>query len=79
MDSVQCCIVTRFFVTLLMIAAGIYYHEDGAASDGWSHSKVTNVGSAGTVHGPWGSDVRLVSTTVSIPARREANNKTKGP
>eukprot|EP01043_Picozoa_sp_COSAG02_P046626 COSAG02_NODE_4381_length_5425_cov_58.839655_1_plen_301_part_00 len=42
--------------------------EDGGSTEGWSNSKVTDVGSAGTVHGPWGSDTASVSTTVPLPS-----------
>ena len=42
--------------------------EEGASAAGWSNSEVTNVGSAGTVHGPWGNDVTDVSIDVIVPA-----------
>lgn len=41
---------------------------DGAASSGWSNTEVTNVGSAGNVHGPWGNDATDVSIELAIPA-----------
>eukprot|EP01050_Picozoa_sp_SAG11_P011710 SAG11_NODE_1258_length_5362_cov_16.457534_4_plen_304_part_00 len=34
---------------------------------GWSNSEITNVGSAGNVHGPWGNDVRDVTLEVRLP------------
>jgi len=42
--------------------------EGGAVADGWSNSEITNVGTAGNMHGPWGNDVTSVSKTFSIPA-----------
>ena len=33
------------------------YSEDGAIAAGWSNSEITDVGSGGSVHGPWGNDV----------------------
>jgi hypothetical protein len=41
--------------------------QGGAAADGWSNSEVTDVGSAGLVHGPWGNDATDVSIDVLIP------------
>ena len=41
--------------------------QGGAVADGWSNSEVTDVGSAGLVHGPWGNDVRDVSIDIPIP------------
>ena len=32
------------------------HEETGAVADGWSNSEVTNIGSGGLVHGPWGND-----------------------
>ena len=42
--------------------------EDGAVATGWSNTKVTKVGSAGLVHGPWGSDNKAAALTVSVPS-----------
>ena len=42
--------------------------EAGAVADGWTNSEITDVGSAGTVHGPWGNDVTDVSIDIEIPA-----------
>ena len=42
--------------------------SDGAAAAGWSNAEITNVGSAGNVHGPWGNDVRDVTLEVGLPA-----------
>ena len=33
----------------------------------WSNAEVTDVGSAGLVHGPWGNDATDVSATVALP------------
>ena len=43
------------------------YSEDGALAAGWSNSEITNVGSAGNVHGPWGNDVTEVSLHIDVP------------
>jgi hypothetical protein len=45
-----------------------FYHENGAIGIGWSHSKVSVAGSTGLVHGPWGREVKKVSTVVSVPS-----------
>ena len=42
--------------------------ESGASPAGWSNSEVTDVGSAGLVHGPWVNDVTDVSIDVVVPA-----------
>ena len=42
--------------------------ENGASPAGWSNSEVSDVGSAGLVHGPWGNDVTDVSIDIPIPA-----------
>jgi hypothetical protein len=45
----------------------ILYQEKGAADGtGWSNKEVTNVGSAGKVHGPWGNDAKRVSKQIPI-------------
>eukprot|EP01050_Picozoa_sp_SAG11_P017923 SAG11_NODE_2638_length_3142_cov_17.327637_4_plen_391_part_00 len=41
--------------------------EVGAAIVGWTNEEVTDVGSAGNVHGPWGNDVTDVSIVVEVP------------
>ena len=41
--------------------------ETGADGAEWSNTRVTNAGSAGKVHGPWGSDVRSVTRQIQIP------------
>ena len=41
--------------------------EMGAEADGWTNTEVTDVGSAGLVHGPWGNDATDVSKTITIP------------
>jgi hypothetical protein len=59
------------------------YQEDGAMvatidanghatpsnkkSTGWSNNEITNVGSAGTAHGPWGKATTTVTRLVPIP------------
>lgn len=54
----------------------IILREDGAAANpldrvdpiySWSDGEVTDVGSAGRVHGPWGNDVTDVSIVLDIP------------
>ena len=45
----------------------VLLREDGAQADGWTNSEVTDVGSAGLVHGPWGNDATDVSKTITIP------------
>ena len=40
----------------------------GAVATGWTNTEVTDVGSAGLVHGPWGNDATDVSIDISIPA-----------
>jgi hypothetical protein len=42
--------------------------QNGAVADGWTNAEVTDVGSAGLVHGPWGNDCTDVSIDVTIPA-----------
>ena len=44
------------------------YAEIGADGHGWSVSKVTNAGSAGLVHGPYGSEAKVVKKSIPIPA-----------
>ena len=36
-------------------------------STGWSNNEITNVGSAGTAHGPWGKATTTVTRLVPIP------------
>ena len=45
----------------------ILLRENGACANGWSNDEVTDVGSAGMVHGPWGNDATDVSLEVTIP------------
>jgi hypothetical protein len=40
--------------------------ENGASAKGWTSTEVTDVGSAGTVHGPWGNGV--IDVDIGIPA-----------
>ena len=43
--------------------------EAGADRDSWSNSDVvTDAGTAGFVHGPWGNDVQDMEKTFSVPA-----------
>ena len=45
-----------------------------AASGGasaWSNTEMTDTGSAGWVHGPWGSDTRDVTMEIEVPAGAE--------
>ena len=44
------------------------HEETGAVADGWSNSEVTNIGSGGLVHGPWGNDETRVERSIRIPA-----------
>eukprot|EP01047_Picozoa_sp_COSAG01_P034370 COSAG01_NODE_2578_length_7431_cov_6.566148_1_plen_826_part_00 len=44
-----------------------FYSENDAVGIGWSHTKISDTGSAGLVHGPWGSEVSSVSTVISVP------------
>lgn len=46
----------------------VILREDGAAIGSWSSDTITDTGSAGRVHGPWGSDVTSVTNTVDIPS-----------
>lgn len=47
----------------------IILREIGADSGaGWSNSEVTDTGSAGFVHGPWGNECTDVSISVAVPA-----------
>ena len=45
----------------------VLLRENGACANGWSNDEVTDVGSAGMVHGPWGNDATDVSLEVTIP------------
>jgi hypothetical protein len=52
-----------------MAAAGteaVGIAEDGCDGTGWSNTECTNVGNSGTMHGPWGNDVRTVSKTFPL-------------
>ena len=46
----------------------IVEESGGAEGAGWSNTDVTDAGSAGRVHGPWGNSVRDVHKTFSIGA-----------
>ena len=39
----------------------------GALATGWTNTEVTDVGSAGLVHGPWGNDATDISITLPVP------------
>lgn len=43
---------------------------DGATATDWSDELITNTGSAGNIHGPYGSNVTEVSITASLPPNR---------
>ena len=51
----------------LSIIAAAEDEQRGAVATGWSNSEVTDVGSAGLVHGPWGNDVKDVSISIPVP------------
>jgi hypothetical protein len=44
------------------------YHEVLADGSGWSHTEITDVGSAGLMHGPWGSNNRRASKDIQLPS-----------
>lgn len=41
--------------------------EAQAEPAGWTNAEITDVGSAGLVHGPWGNDVRDVQINIPVP------------
>ena len=45
----------------------VILRENGACAAGWTNTEVTDVGSAGVVHGPWGNDATDVTLEVTIP------------
>jgi hypothetical protein len=45
----------------------VILRENGASAAGWTNTEVTDVGSAGVVHGPWGNDATDVTLEVTIP------------
>ena len=49
----------------------ILLREDGAQPEGWSNAEITDAGSAGLVHGPWGNDATDVFIDVAVPAGYE--------
>ena len=57
-------------VILFGVAANFLLRRlcNGADGHGWSVSKVTNTGSAGLVHGPYGSEAKVVKKSIPIPA-----------
>ena len=46
----------------------IILRERGASATGWSNSEITDAGSSGNVHGPWGNDVTDVSIDFELPS-----------
>jgi hypothetical protein len=50
-----------------MAAPLLYSEAANAIGTGWSNTEVTNVGSAGKVHGPWGQKVHAVTKSIHIP------------
>ena len=42
-------------------------NEAGAVASGWDNTVITDGGSSGLVHGPWGDNERDVQRTISIP------------
>ena len=42
--------------------------DGGATATGWNNGDITDAGSAGLVHGPWGNDFRDAQATFQIPA-----------
>eukprot|EP01043_Picozoa_sp_COSAG02_P057563 COSAG02_NODE_7008_length_3229_cov_1.658786_3_plen_722_part_01 len=45
----------------------VLLREAQAEPAGWTNSEITDVGSAGLVHGPWGNNVRDVQINIPIP------------
>ena len=45
--------------------------DGGAQAAGWSNTEITDAGSAGLVHGPWGNDATDVFIDVAVPAGYE--------
>ena len=46
----------------------VLLREAQADVAGWTNTEITNVGSAGLVHGPWGRGVRDVQINIPVPA-----------
>ena len=60
LDAIMGAVCPEFGRTVLV-------NEIGADARGWSNEEVTEVGSAGVVHGPYGNDVVDVTRTVPLP------------
>ena len=45
----------------------VLLRETQAEPDGWTNAEITDVGSAGLVHGPWGNNVRDVQINIPVP------------
>jgi hypothetical protein len=52
----------------LDVGRTVLLRETGAEMTGWTNTEITDVGSAGLVHGPWGNDVRDVQINIPVPA-----------